>query len=83
MTGYFSVQIEELNHYTSNDYWYSFAVIMVISILGMFFFSRLLMYITEKLDQWMKQASKAFASLIFRKRVRHVERVGDIHDRRQ
>lgn len=43
MTGYFSVQIEELEGvYTTKTYWVSFAVIMVLSFLALFLFSSLL-----------------------------------------
>ena len=58
MTSYFSIQIQELNGvYTVKDYWYSFAVIMSISFLFLFFFGRLLMYITETFDD--RVASRA------------------------
>ncbi|KAH9210573.1 hypothetical protein DL95DRAFT_370770 [Leptodontidium sp. 2 PMI_412] len=60
MTSYFSVQIKDLEGvYTTKDYWYSFAVLMSISFLFLFFFSRLLMYVTETLDAWVKKASKS------------------------
>ncbi|KAG4442736.1 hypothetical protein IFR05_001753 [Cadophora sp. M221] len=60
MTSYFSVQIKDLEGvYTTQDYWYSFAVLMSISFLFLFFFSRLLMYVTETLDAWVKKASKS------------------------
>lgn len=60
MTGYFSVQIKDLEGvYTTQDYWYSFAVLMSISFLFLFFFSRLLMYVTETLDAWVKKTYKA------------------------
>lgn len=58
MTSYFSVQIPELQGYTSKDYWYAFAVIFSISFLGLFFFSRLLMWITEALDSTVKKAAR-------------------------
>ncbi|PVH87189.1 hypothetical protein DL98DRAFT_510047 [Cadophora sp. DSE1049] len=58
MTSYFSVQIKDLEGvYTTQDYWYSFAVLMSISFLFLFFFSRLLMYVTETLDAWVKKVS--------------------------
>lgn len=67
MTSYFSVQIPELaNKYSAKDYWYSFAVIMSLSFLGLFFFARLLMYITELLDGWIKQIGRRLTELIMR-----------------
>ena len=44
-----------------------FAVIMSISFMGLFFFSRLLMWVTETLDEWVKQFSKACASVFLRR----------------
>lgn len=68
MTSYFSVQISDIQGvYTIKDYWIVFAVIMSISFMGLFFFSRLLMWVTETLDEWVKQFSKAFARLLFRR----------------
>lgn len=59
MTSYFSIQISELEGvYTTKDYWYSFAAIMSISFLCLFFFSRLLMGITEALDRKLIATSK-------------------------
>jgi len=58
LTGYFSIQVEDLvGVYTVKDYWYSFAALMSISFLFLFFFSRLLMWITETLDAWVKRLS--------------------------
>ncbi|KAH8808293.1 hypothetical protein F5884DRAFT_791748 [Xylogone sp. PMI_703] len=56
MTSYFSIQIPELtNAYTAKTYWYSFAVVMCISFVFLFFFSRLLMWFTETMDSWVKK----------------------------
>jgi hypothetical protein len=68
MTSYFSVQIEDLNHYTGKDYWYSFAVIMSVSILALFFFARLLMYVTDTLDSWVKTISLTSRDMVLRRR---------------
>lgn len=68
MTAYFSVQIEELNNYSSKDYWYTFAAIMSLSVLALFFFGRLLMYVTETLDTWVKHAGVYFRRLAFSRR---------------
>ena len=54
MTSYFSVQIPDLQHYTRKDYWDTFAVIVSISFVFLFFFSRLLMWITDVLDALVK-----------------------------
>lgn len=60
MTAYFSIQIQELEGvYTAKDYWYSFAVIMTISVLGLFFFAKSLMWMTETLDDKMKKLQKS------------------------
>ena len=68
MTSYFSVQISDIQGvYTVKDYWIVFAVIMSISFMGLFFFSRLLMWVTETLDEWVKQFSKACASVFLRR----------------
>ncbi|OWP04892.1 hypothetical protein B2J93_4218 [Marssonina coronariae] len=65
MTSYFSVQIQDLQGvYTVQDYWYSFAVLMSISFLSLFFFSRLLMYITETLEVWVKKLYRATIHLV-------------------
>lgn len=68
MTSYFSVQISDIQGvYTAKDYWVTFAVIMGISFLCLFFFSRLLMWVTETLDAWVKDVSKSFASVFTRR----------------
>lgn len=60
MTAYFSIQIKELEGvYTTKDYWYSFAVIMTISVLGLFFFAKALMWVTETLDQKVTGVGKS------------------------
>lgn len=56
MTGYFSVQIEDLQGvYTAKTYWVTFAIIMSFSFLGLFFLTRLLSTVTESLDARMKK----------------------------
>lgn len=51
MTSYFSIQIPELtDHYTGTTYWVSFAVVATMSFLSLFFFSRLLMVVSDVLD---------------------------------
>jgi len=68
MTSYFSTQISDLmGVYTSKDYWYSFAVVVSISFLALFFFSRLLMWVTETLDAWVKIAGKTFTRVVVKK----------------
>lgn len=65
MTSYFSVQIPDLtNSYTGKTYWYSFAVVMCISFSFLFFFSRLLMWISELLDRWAKLVLDRWAKLV-------------------
>jgi hypothetical protein len=67
MTSYFSVQIPELNRYTSKDYWDTFAIIVCISFMFLFFFSRLLMWITEVLDAGTKRIGIKFRSMLDRR----------------
>jgi Mg2+ and Co2+ transporter CorA len=69
MTGYFSVQIDDIQGvYTIKEYWIVFAVIMSISFVGLFFFSRLLMWVTETLDEWIKSFNQALGRLFIRRR---------------
>ena len=67
MTAYFSVQIPDLQHYSGKDYWDTFAVIMSISFLCLFFFSRLLMWITDTLDALVKAADAKVKGLLYRR----------------
>jgi len=69
MTSYFSVQIADLQGvYTAKQYWYSFAVIMSISVLALFFFSRLLMWATETLDGMVKSCGMWFRYRVLRRK---------------
>ncbi|KAI0489518.1 hypothetical protein F4859DRAFT_154353 [Xylaria cf. heliscus] len=53
LTSYFSIQISDLyTYWHGTDYWYSFAVIASLSFLCLFFFSRLLMFASDTLDEW-------------------------------
>ena len=68
MTSYFSTQISDIQGvYTIKEYWIVFAVMMSISFMGLFFFSRLLMWITETLDEWVKEFNRACASMFTRR----------------
>lgn len=52
ITSYFSVQITELNDaYTAKTYWYTFAVVATLSFISLFFFSKLLMFLSDRLDE--------------------------------
>ncbi|KAK6843172.1 hypothetical protein PG995_002173 [Apiospora arundinis] len=56
ITGYFSIQIEDLyKWWDGNTYWYTFAVVATISFLSLFFFSRLLMFFSDVLDEWAEK----------------------------
>jgi hypothetical protein len=58
MTSYFSVQIEDLYLYwDAGTYWYSFAVIATLSFIALFFFGRLLMFFSDKIDDWNARIS--------------------------
>jgi len=53
MTSYFSVQIPDLNSlYDGRTYWVTFGVVGTISFLSVFFFSRLLIFLSDRLDSW-------------------------------
>ena len=68
MTSYFSVQVTGIeNVYTARDYWTAFAIFISISFLALFFFSRMLMWVTETLDSWVNNFSKACARYMFRR----------------
>jgi len=60
MTSYFSTQVVGIEHYTISYYWSAFAIIVGVSFLFLFFFSRLLMWGTEVLDEWAKDTWKFF-----------------------
>jgi hypothetical protein len=64
VTSYFSIQIEDLYKYwTGTDYWYSFAVIASVSFVSLFFFSRLLMFASDTLDEWASLIAAYFRRL--------------------
>ena len=47
MTGYFSVQIQDLTGvYTAKTYWAAFGVVMALSIFGLFIFS----YVSDTIE---------------------------------
>ncbi|RYP68997.1 hypothetical protein DL769_005384 [Monosporascus sp. CRB-8-3] len=59
MTGYFGVEISDLNDYwTAETYWYSFAGIASLSFLCLFFFGKMLMFFSETLDDLGTQIGK-------------------------
>ncbi|KAI0450682.1 hypothetical protein F5B21DRAFT_420770 [Xylaria acuta] len=61
LTSYFSIQIEDLyTYWHGTDYWYSFAVIASVSFLCLFFFSRLLMFASDTLDEWASHIMQWF-----------------------
>ncbi|KAI1265645.1 hypothetical protein F5Y18DRAFT_42029 [Xylariaceae sp. FL1019] len=67
VTSYFSIQIEDLYIYwTGKDYWYSFAVIASVSFVSLFFFSRLLMFASDTLDEWASHISSFVRKLVQR-----------------
>ncbi|KAI1351180.1 hypothetical protein F5Y01DRAFT_283638 [Xylaria sp. FL0043] len=64
LTSYFSVQIEDLySYWHGTDYWYAFAVIASISFVALFFFSRLLMFFSDTLDEWAIRIAAWFRRL--------------------
>ncbi|KAK7739325.1 hypothetical protein SLS63_001668 [Diaporthe eres] len=59
MTSYFSVEIPELSEsWTGRTYWISFAVIATLSFMSLFFFSRLLMIVSDVLDEKLNKMQK-------------------------
>ncbi|KAI1079455.1 hypothetical protein F5B20DRAFT_165399 [Whalleya microplaca] len=61
MTSYFSIQIQDLYVYwNANTYWYSFAVISSVSFVSLFFFSRLLMFFSDVMDEWAAYIANIF-----------------------
>ncbi|KAI8629238.1 hypothetical protein F5Y19DRAFT_94509 [Xylariaceae sp. FL1651] len=64
VTSYFSIQIEDLYQYWhGTTYWYSFAVIASVSFISLFFFSRLLMFASDTLDNWASHIAAWFRKL--------------------
>ncbi|KAF7951497.1 hypothetical protein EAE96_006806 [Botrytis aclada] len=69
MTSYFSTELTDIEgKYSLYDYWVGFAVVVSASFVCLFFFSKLLMWVTETLDMWAKALGKKsrhiFVSLI-------------------
>ena len=68
MTSYFSVQIPGLlDGYTARTYWGAFGVIAFISFLCLFFFSRVLMWMSDRLDDTAAGVEMKMAMLIPKK----------------
>ncbi|CAK7209678.1 hypothetical protein SCUCBS95973_000521 [Sporothrix curviconia] len=58
MTSYFSVNIPGLlEGYSATTYWASFGVIAGVSFFSLFFFSKVLMFLSERLDHWADGAT--------------------------
>ncbi|KAL3420889.1 ADP-ribosylation factor [Phlyctema vagabunda] len=65
MTAYFSVQIDDLaGVYTSRTYWTAFAIIMSISFASLFLLSKGLIWVTETLELWVKNVTKACKTVL-------------------
>ncbi len=59
VTSYFSVQIPDLyNYFTGRGYWTTFGIVAGISLVSLFFFSRVLMVISDWLDHWVDSVEK-------------------------
>ncbi|KAM0140354.1 hypothetical protein ACHAP3_002655 [Botrytis cinerea] len=59
MTSYFSTELSDIEgKYSLYDYWVGFAVVVSASFVCLFFFSKLLMWVTETLDIWTKILGK-------------------------
>ena len=71
MTSYFSIQIPNLmDNYTAATYWISFAVVAGISIIGLLFFSKLFMVVSDYLDRLGDNLFRRAAGLVKRKRAK-------------
>ncbi|KAB5579924.1 hypothetical protein GE09DRAFT_1080230 [Coniochaeta sp. 2T2.1] len=68
VTSYFSVQIEELNHYTAKTYWYTFAVVATLSFVSLFFFGKMLMFFSDWLDDMADVVIRRFGKMFGRRR---------------
>jgi hypothetical protein len=69
MTSYFSTQITDLQGvYTAKDYWATFAVIMFLSFIALFFLSRFLVRVTESLEARVNRTS-AWCKRAFQKSI--------------
>ncbi|QSZ29059.1 hypothetical protein DSL72_003569 [Monilinia vaccinii-corymbosi] len=65
MTSYFSTQLRDIeDRYSLYDYWVGFAVVVSVSFVCLFFFSKLLMWVTETLDVWAKKLGRASRHLL-------------------
>lgn len=74
ITSYFSVQITELNNaYTAKTYWYTFAVVATVSFISLFFFSKLLMFVIDTLDEVADVLSRKVGKTFGRNRKREKE----------
>jgi len=57
VTSYFSVEIPGfLDSYTDKSYWIAFVVVIGVSFMALFFFSRMLMFLSEILEEWATSA---------------------------
>jgi hypothetical protein len=64
ITAYFSIQIPDLTgSYTAKTYWGTFGVTCFISFLSLFFFSKMLVVISDSLDE----ASSKFSAYLVHK----------------
>ena len=74
MTSYFSIQIPNLmNDYTAATYWGAFAVVAGISIIGLLFFSKLLMVVSDYLDSVGDRVFHQGAAFVARRNARKRE----------
>jgi hypothetical protein len=61
MTSYFAVPLSDMaDTHTARTFWVSFAVVMGISFLSLFFFSKLLMSTTERLEKLFRGGVRGF-----------------------
>lgn len=74
ITSYFSIQIPELtNAYTGKTFWYTFAVVATVSFISLFFFSKLLMFVSDRLDEIAEMISRKVGNTFRRRKNREKE----------
>lgn len=75
MTSYFSVSIPDLtDSYTARTYWIAFAVIASLSFISLFFFSRVLVTVSDVLDEYVKVVEEWWIRKILRKKQKKEEK---------
>ncbi|KAH9891520.1 hypothetical protein F4778DRAFT_795645 [Xylariomycetidae sp. FL2044] len=68
LTSFFSIQIQDLySNWRGVDFWHLFAVVASVSFVSLFFFSRLLIFFSDVMDEWA--AKVAYWGRVFAQKV--------------